>query len=99
VVLSIEPPTQSWFAEVAKHKFGNDSGTFYTDVAKRIMELRGAAEAAGLRPPGTGEFLDAILACRKLDVNERSEMFEAITLAASWKQPEVTSSAQADPEW
>src|SRR5205807_3701525 len=66
VVLAIDPPTKAWFIEVAKRKLGDDLGALYADVANRIMDLRQAAETAGQRPPGTGEFLDAVLACSQL---------------------------------
>ena len=55
VVLALDPPTVNWFVEVAQRKLGNETGDLYKLVAERIMELRGAAEAAGHRAPGTGD--------------------------------------------
>jgi MoxR-like ATPase len=96
VALATDPPTRAWFIEVAKRKLGDAHLTLYGEVADKIMDLRRAAETAGQRPPGTAEFLDAVLACRDLSVNGESEEFKAITLAAAWKQPETAVLAQAE---
>jgi MoxR-like ATPase len=97
VVLAIEPPNgdwHSWFVRVAERKLGPDAGTLYDDVAVQIMRLRKAAEAAGHRPPGTGEFLDALEACRQLGVTKQlPDVFEAVTLATLWKQKDAPVSA------
>jgi MoxR-like ATPase len=38
-------------------------------IAKLIDRFRKPAEDAGLRPPGTAEFLDAVRACNELDID------------------------------
>lgn len=60
----------------ARHAVAEGAPTTTRDVeaarriADRVLELRIDAEAHGVRPPGTAEYLDAVRACRALDVED-----------------------------
>ncbi len=59
------------------------------EIAELVMDLRRLADAQGHRPPGTAEFLDAVLACRKLCIGRRTEAIRAVVRAAVWKQSDA----------
>ena len=47
------------------------------------------ARAAGLREPGTAEYLDAVRACRELGLSPENEVWKQVADAAMWKhEPE-----------
>jgi len=48
------------------------------EVARRLIKLRREAKTDRSRPPSTAEYLDAIKACRALDVNVGSEAWQRI---------------------
>jgi MoxR-like ATPase len=85
VVLTLEPPTAKWFVGIAERKLGSGDVALYRQVADRVMSLRAAAARMGLREPSTGEFLDAVAACRGLGVHGTSQVFDAVTASTLWK--------------
>lgn len=70
VTLELPPPSEDWLVDIAQRRFGAVSGHFglplYRKVALEMMDLRQRAADQGRRPPGTSEYVDAVLACREL---------------------------------
>jgi hypothetical protein len=60
--------------------------------------LRASARQAGLREPGTGEFLDALKACRQLGIDQSSPVFTELARSTLWKhERDPGPSATPDP--
>lgn len=91
VVHKLEHPNVSRLEQIARLHFERDGARFddafkslCTSIAKRVVELRVIAEELAGRPPSTAEFLDAVRACRELNIDRNSpnwQMVERVTLA------------------
>lgn len=58
-----------WFKQIAKRWLGVDYDEANAEaVAQRLVECRRDARAAGQRPPGTAEYLDALRAMKDLGI-------------------------------
>jgi MoxR-like ATPase len=75
VTYELPAPSRKGLVEIGRRHLkvaGIDCGpaeeTLLKGLAKKVDELRTAALAASQRPPSTAEFLDALFACRALDV-------------------------------
>ena len=69
IVLHLEAKKVPELVTIATEHFGERAhDTLYEDLANVLDEQRKKAEDSGLRPPSTAEFLDAIAACRALEV-------------------------------
>ena len=53
---------------IATEHFGADQTGLYREVAAALKQQRVEAEKRGARQPSTAEFLDALIACKKLDI-------------------------------
>jgi hypothetical protein len=93
---------EDWFVQIAEQREG-DSNPLYRDVAREVVKLRAAARKSGVRPPGTGEFLDTLIACRGLDVQTTSKTWEDLMRSVLWKHehrpaPEESENAVENAE-
>ena len=68
VVLTLKDKTAAQLASIAQQHFDQDRGELYRWVADSMEQLRKEAKDLGQRPPSTAEYLDAIDACIKLDI-------------------------------
>jgi MoxR-like ATPase len=69
IVLHLEAKKVPELVTIATEHFEERThDTLYEDLAKVLDEQRKKAEELGLRPPSTAEYLDAIAACRALEI-------------------------------
>ena len=90
VSITLEPPTKDWFIGIAESKFGPDP--LHADVATEVMRHRSAAKRLGVREPSTGEYLDALDVCRRLEITPQSDSWNAVAMTVLWKhekEPEL----------
>ena len=82
VTLKLADPDAHWFVTIAQRRHGRsaENDALAKAVAKEVMAWRQAAQDAGLRPPGTAEFLDALVACRELHITPKSPEWRSVAL-------------------
>jgi MoxR-like ATPase len=81
VVLDLPEPDVDWLTAVAVAHFGPDERPLYRKVATYVDQARQRAAEDGARPPSTAEFLDALEACRHLDVRPGTPAWNRVALA------------------
>jgi len=79
VVLTLDQPDHERLVRIAEAHFTSSFGAFSPEerrlaeeIAAALLEIRVQAREMGLRPPSTAEFLDALHACRTLDIDTGS---------------------------
>ncbi len=97
VTLKLPDPTDAWFVTIAEHRLGvrSDQVPLLHDVATEVMAWRAAALRAGVRRPGTAEYLDALEACRTLGVTPASAAWRSVAMAVLWKNDKEAPVLQA----
>ena len=93
VTLTLDAPDAEWFVRIANQRFGENHASLHREVAAEVMKLRAAAAHAGVRQPGTGEYLDALQACRHLDISPKSQAWSGVAQSALWKHAGVPQAA------
>lgn len=68
----------TWFVEVARRWFPAGDPARQHAVAERLMDARARAERAGLRLPGTAEYLDALSALEELGLAVDGEAWRVV---------------------
>ncbi|MEQ1909607.1 MAG: MoxR family ATPase [Vicinamibacterales bacterium] len=91
VALRLPDPTEDWFVTVAERRLNTTTREtpLIREVAKATMGWRQAATSAGVRRPGTAEFLDALLACRELGLSPESPAWRVVANAVLWKNDKL----------
>lgn len=85
VTLTLPDPTRDWLIAIADQRFPDQGGRLHAEVAETVMDLQDTAQKRGLRPPSTAEFLDAIGACRELNIEVGSTAWKRIRETVLWK--------------
>jgi MoxR-like ATPase len=87
VALKLPDPTDDWFVKIAERRLDEDeqASPLLRDVAVEVMAWRKRTRKAGVRAPGTAEYLDAVLACRELGITPQSAAWQDVALAVLWK--------------
>ena len=100
IVLSLDKPEsewEEWLVTVANERFGESDRTLHRNIAQRVMTLREQAERAGLRKPGTAEYLDTVRTCRELGIKHDSQIWRLVAQSLLWKSaaelPDETGTA------
>jgi len=86
VVLNLEDPNEDWLVTVANQRFGAKDEAFHREIAKHVMDLRKQARERDLREPSTAEYLDAVDACRRLNISAASDTWKLVADALLWKR-------------
>jgi MoxR-like ATPase len=86
VVLHLKEKSAAELASIAQQHFAQDRGGLYQSVADSLVQLRKESITLGHRPPSTAEYLDAIDACIKLDIQVPATDAE-LQAASEQKQP------------
>jgi MoxR-like ATPase len=81
IVLTLPEPRTQRLTRIAEVHFGQDDGVLYGRVANLLMRARARAMRAGAPPPSTAEYLDALEACRRLNVVPGSREWRHVALA------------------
>jgi MoxR-like ATPase len=95
--LELHSPDVGGLVRIAGFHFGVGSDAepeklnLFRAIAVRFSELVEAAEGAGVRPPGTSEYLDAVRACLELGVTRDSQEWSLIERAALGKRGAETA--------
>jgi MoxR-like ATPase len=89
VVHKLEHPGADRLVEIARLHFDRPPGTFdekserlCREIANRLEELRERAEESQTRPPSTAEYLDAVRACRSLEIDVDSDEWSIVERVA-----------------
>ncbi len=90
----VDEPTEEWFLKIARRRYAADDAVM-TDVAREVLQWRKTARAAGVRRPGTAEFLDAYVACRELGIDRDSDAWQQVARSVLWKQEKEPPSQDA----
>ncbi len=73
IVFTLAHPMPDRLVEIARmHHRANDppfDETLCGELADRVETMRDEADAAGVKPPGTAEYLDAVRACAALEIS------------------------------
>jgi MoxR-like ATPase len=98
VALKLVEPTADWLVQIATRRgHGDTDPALVRAVADEVMAWRSAARKAGVRAPGTAEFLDALRACVDLGITPKSDAWQMVARAVLWKNdkdaPTVTAGA------
>jgi MoxR-like ATPase len=78
ITLNLPSPVRSHLLEVAKQHFGRQWVATYEAVADLIEKLNREAEDQDVPKPSTAEYLDAIRACLRLDVQPQSATWDQV---------------------
>ncbi|MCG6869389.1 MAG: MoxR family ATPase [Gammaproteobacteria bacterium] len=78
VTLQLKEIDEQTLIKVARHHHGDERAPLYEAVAKKVMELREDAVSSGRRRPGTAEFLDAVRACKELELTPNSKVWRRV---------------------
>ncbi|MGH8548685.1 MAG: AAA family ATPase [Methylococcales bacterium] len=92
VTLELPEPRDHELVTIALQHYPEGNPTRIEAIAKRIIAFRTEAANLRRRPPGTGEFLDAIRACEELDIevsNEPESLWIKIEKAVLLKTPRI----------
>jgi MoxR-like ATPase len=81
----LQEPTDDWFVKIAARRYGRED-PLMRDVAREVLAWRKTARDAGVRRPGTAEFLDAYAACTELGVSPGTPAWQQIARSVLWKQ-------------
>jgi len=84
VTLRLDDPTADRFTTIAAQRFGGEHD-LHTAIAAEVMWLRDEARKKGIRPPSTGEYLDAVEACRALDPDPDKSAWREMLQSVLWK--------------
>jgi MoxR-like ATPase len=79
VTLTLPPPSAEFFSLVANARYGVADSKRHEAIANEVIKAREDARKRNMRMPSTAEFLDAVQACRELDVDTASDAWQAIT--------------------
>ena len=86
VALKLEEPTADWLVQIAQRRGHADTNpALIRAVADEVMAWRAATRKAGMRAPGTAEFLDALRACTELGISPGSDTWQLLARAVLWK--------------
>ncbi|GAA4352602.1 MoxR family ATPase [Variovorax defluvii] len=86
VVLKLEPPTANQLVEIANDRFGSERAATHRAIAERLVHLRELSRQQNLREPSTAEYLDALAACERLQVDHRSPRWALLEQTLLWKR-------------
>ena len=89
VSLRLDEPDATWFMWVAAEHDPAGDQQLHERIAGEVMRLRGEAEARLIRRPSTAEFLDALAACRDLELDESFSSWEDVARGVLWKSPQA----------
>lgn len=91
----VDEPTEEWLVNIATQRLSADPEgppdlasevTRMRSVAGEVIKWRQTALDAGVRRPGTAEFLDAYQVCRELNIDSGSPAWQQVALSVLWKQ-------------
>jgi MoxR-like ATPase len=72
-VYELKMPDEPELLAISREHFGEDKAGLHEAVARIVYRLREEAGHDGTRRPATAEYLDAIRACRRLDIRPPAE--------------------------
>jgi MoxR-like ATPase len=80
IELRLSLPNVAQLVEIAEYHFGRDEKGIYVPLAERCVELRKANTGDNLADerPGTAEYLDAVRACRALNIGPGHESWDGL---------------------
>ncbi|MDS4014381.1 MAG: MoxR family ATPase [Candidatus Accumulibacter sp.] len=81
VTLRLEEPTRDILIAIAAVRAREAEPALVAAVADKILALRDELKDSGRRPPGTSEFLDAVLTCHWLAIGVDSEVWQEVEQA------------------
>lgn len=85
VTLRLDDPDVDWFVKIADRRYRNGDHDLHEAVAEEVVRLRDAARQKRLRRAGTGEYLDALAACRELDLTTAHHAWRDVAQSVLWK--------------
>jgi len=86
-----------WFVQIAQRRDPESDPALAREIAQEVSKLRQHARDESLRPPGTAEYLDALQACRELNVHTGSPAWTLIEQNVLWKRERPIPAAASAP--
>jgi hypothetical protein len=71
IIHSLDQPSEKLLIKIAENHFlaeATVNNGMFTAVAKKVLEMRDGARDSAQPPPNTAEFLDAVRACLKFNI-------------------------------
>lgn len=75
-----------WFVTIALRREPHLEEALVREIATELVRLRDHAGEKVSRQPGTGEFLDAVAACRELGVRTGTDVWRLVQQSVLWKR-------------
>jgi MoxR-like ATPase len=97
VIHSLDQPSDALLVEIAKAHFPaevtkKEDVDMFEAVAKKVVKMRDGVRDSAQPPPSTAEFLDAVRACLKFNIQpDDSELWKAISSAILIKKTQETT--------
>jgi MoxR-like ATPase len=85
VTLRLDDPDVDWFVTIADRRYPDGDHDLHQTVAEAVVRLRDAALKKRLRRAGTGEYLDALAACRELELTTTHDAWRDVAQSVLWK--------------
>ena len=96
LVLGLEPEKEvDWLVDIARRRDATVDEALAREIAREVAKLRQHARSESLRPPGTAEYLDALEACRALNVRMGTPTWKLIEQNVLWKRERAIPAAPA----
>ena len=98
--LTLVDPDHQRLIAIAKQHFRDGDPELHEAVAEKIIEQRETARSLDMRAPSTGEFLDAIVACRELGIkpDPQDEVWQQIASVTLVKETPDSETAETDDQ-
>jgi MoxR-like ATPase len=97
VIHSLDQPSEELLVKIAKEHFPDQAegnNDMFEAVAKKVVGMRADARDLAQPPPSTAEFLDAVGACLKFNIQPGdSELWKAISSAVLIKKTQETATS------
>jgi len=95
VIHSLDQPSETLLIKIAETHFPTQAAVnngMFTAVAKKVLEMRDGARDSAQPPPSTAEFLDAVRACLKFNIQPGdTDLWKAISSAVLIKKTQETA--------
>src|SRR4030095_4853700 len=95
LVLGLKPEEEiEWFVQIARRRHNTVEEKVAREIAEEVSRLRKHARGESLRAPGTAEYLDALEACRAVNVRTGTPTWKLMKQTVLGKRERPIQSAE-----